>query len=209
MKVSSENSNPDSSLQLCRAELDAYLNDARGGSEAALGRLLAAAHRYLLAIADQALPDTVRAKVSPSDLVQDTALEGFKDFNQFDGEKYEELLAWLRKILLNNLANAGRRFERTRMRQVSREMPLLGQLGNETALADRKPSPSKEMISLERELALERALMKLPVDMREAIVLRNQEHLSFADIGERLNRSSEAARKLWARAIERLQEAMM
>lgn len=200
---------PDSSLRCSRAELDAWLNDARLGCEAALGRLLAAAQRYLLTIANQTLPEALRAKVSPSDLVQDTSFEAFKDFSSFDGERFEELLAWLRKILLNNIANAGRHFERTQKRQVSREIPLEVHPGNDRSLADPQPTPSKEMMSRERTMALEQALARLPAEMRAAIVLRNREHLSFSEIGLQLERSSEAARKLWARGIERLQLELM
>jgi RNA polymerase sigma-70 factor (ECF subfamily) len=209
MSISSEEMTPDSGLRCTRAELDAWLNDAKRGCEASLGRLLAAAHRYLLTIANQTVPDALRAKVSPSDIVQDTSFEAFRDFSSFEGERFEELLAWLRKILLNNMANAGRLFERTQKRQISREIPLEVHAGNDRSLADPQPTPSKELMTRERTLALERALARLPSEMRSAIVLRNREHLSFAEIGLRLERSSEAARKLWARAIERLQHELM
>lgn len=208
MSVSSENSTSDSDSSIGRAELDAWLIDAKRGCEIAFGKLLAAAQRYLLTIANQTLPEMLRAKVSPSDLVQDTSFEAFRDFETFDGERFEELLAWLRMILLNNIANANRHFERTQKRQVSREIPLGGRQDAGWALADPKPTPSKEMICLERELALERALVRLPVEMKAAIILRNREHLSFAEIGIQLERSADAARKLWARAIERLQQEL-
>lgn len=191
-----------------REELDAWLADARRGSEFALGQLLSAAKRYLLAIANRSLPEALRAKLSPSDLVQETSLEAFQDFTAFDGQHFDELLAWLRMILLNNIANSVRYFEQTQKRQVSREVPLDGPYRAEGSLADPGPSPSKDLISHEREQELQRALERLPAEMKSAIVLRNREHLSFAEIGAQLHRSSEAARKLWARAIERLQQEL-
>jgi RNA polymerase sigma-70 factor (ECF subfamily) len=48
------------------------------------------------------------------------------------------------------------------------------------------------------------ALARLPADYREVIILRNLEQLPFEEIGQRLGRSSGAARMLWARALEKL-----
>lgn len=206
MSISSNNST--ASAGYTREELNLWLANARQGCDEAVGHLLAAAQRYLLLIANRTLPEVLRAKVSPSDLVQETSLEAFEDFASFEGERFEELLAWLRMILLNNITNSVRHFECTQKRQLSREVPLDGPHGGDGFLADPHPTPSKELISLERELALERALARIPGEMKAAIVLRNREHLSFAEIGLQLQRSSEAARKLWARAIERLQQEL-
>jgi RNA polymerase sigma-70 factor (ECF subfamily) len=205
MNQSSDSSHSEPATGPCSAQLDAALTDAKLGCENALGKLLVDSQRYLLAIANQSLSPELRVKISPSDLVQDTLLEALRDFKGFQGERYSELRAWLRKILLNNAANASRHFVQTQKRQFSREVPLTSDFGGVSPLADPVPTPSKEAVALERELALERALSRLPPQMRMAIVLRNREHLSFAQIGMRLERSTEAARKLWARAIERLQ----
>ena len=45
---------------------------------------------------------------------------------------------------------------------------------------------------------------RLPEDYRRVIQLRYREGLSFEQIGEVLERTPNSARKLWARAIERL-----
>ena len=45
-------------------------------------------------------------------------------------------------------------------------------------------------------------------EYRQVIVGRYQEQLSFEEIGRRLHRSAEAARKLWWRAIERLRQEL-
>ena len=52
--------------------------------------------------------------------------------------------------------------------------------------------------------AMRAALDAMPEDYRQAIMLRNWERLSFAEIGQQLGRSEEAARKLWTRAVLRL-----
>lgn len=190
------------------AQIEQWLKEAREGNEESLGLLLAAVHRYLLVIANQTISDAIRTKVSPSDIVQETALEAFRDFSSFDGCMFDELLAWLRQVLLNNVRNAGRHFQGTQKRQVSRETPLDEARREGTPIAGPWPTASKNMMRLEQEQKVEQALHKLPPDMRMAIELRNREHLPFAEIGKQLGRSPDAARKLWARAIERLQKEL-
>src|SRR4051794_33646249 len=90
------------------AELDALLPAARAGSADALGAALEACRLYLLAVADRELHTDLRAKGGASDIVQDTFLEAQRDFDHFHGASAADLRAWLRRLLLNNLANFAR-----------------------------------------------------------------------------------------------------
>ena len=65
----------------------------------------------------------MRAKCAPSDLVQETALDAYRTFEQFHGEQLEELYGWLRRILLDNATSARRRYELTAKRELSRKSP--------------------------------------------------------------------------------------
>lgn len=186
-----------------------WLLEAKQGSEVALGRLLWAAHRYLLRIANETLSEALRGKTGASDLVQDTALEAYQDFRTFQGERYEELLHWLRGILLHNVANSNRHFERVQKRDVSREVALIDGYVVGRHLVSSYQTASDCLIAIEQTEAVEMAVLQLPADMRSAVLLRNREHLSFSDIGVRLNRSADAARKLWARAVEQLQDQLV
>jgi RNA polymerase sigma-70 factor (ECF subfamily) len=60
----------------------------------------------------------------------------------------------------------------------------------------------------EQSATLERALDRLPEDYRRVIQLRYREERSFEEIAQLMQRSPNAARKLWARAIERLQQEL-
>src|SRR5262245_50318676 len=103
-----------------------WLPAARAGSQEALGLALEACRNYLLLIAERELDPDLRAKGGASDLVQETFLEAFRDFSRFHGTSEVELLAWLRQLLLHNLANFARRYRDTAKRQVGREVPLHG-----------------------------------------------------------------------------------
>ncbi len=187
--------------------LKAWIEAARAGSPEALGRLLEECRQYLLLVANEELPSDLRPKVGASDLVQETFLKAQDRFEQFRGTSADDLLAWLRRILLNELANVTRQFRATDKRQLAREVPLadtpLGQLKD--VLPSANESPGARLVSLEAQTELDRALERLAEDHRQVIVWRNRDDLPFEEIGRRLDRSAEAARKLWARAIEQLQ----
>src|SRR5260370_36810440 len=89
------------------------LEAARSGSPEALGQALEACRGYLLMVARGELDPDLRAKEGPSDLVQETFLEAKRDFVQFQGAIGAELLACLRRVLLNNVANFTRRYPTT------------------------------------------------------------------------------------------------
>jgi len=60
----------------------------------------------------------------------------------------------------------------------------------------------------EQAEALQQALGRLPDDYRRVILLRYQEDRSFEEIGRLMQRSPNAARLLWLRAIERVKHEL-
>jgi RNA polymerase sigma-70 factor (ECF subfamily) len=183
---------------------------ARAGSAEALGQVLQAYRAYLLAIADRELAADLKAKGGASDLVQETFLEAQRDFPRFAGGTPGEFQAWLRALLEHRLAKFARRYRQTQKRGLQREVALGGDssTGPDPGLAASTPTPSQEVMAQEQARAVQRALERLPEDYRTVILLRYQEDLPFEEIGLRMGRTSEAARKLWWRAVERLQDEM-
>src|SRR5438034_439810 len=78
---------------------------------------------YLRVLARLHLDPRLQAKLDPSDVVQQTLLEAFRDWDQFRGEDAAQRAAWLRKILARNLANLVRDLKRDK-RDVDRERSL-------------------------------------------------------------------------------------
>lgn len=187
-----------------------WIRDARRGSKEALGRMLEGCRQYLLLVANEQLDQDLQNKLGPSDVVQETFLDAQRDFRQFRGGTEEELLAWLRRILLNNLADTRRRYCRAGKRDVAREVPLGDAPGEELrhGLAREADSPRTRLTDQEQAEVLRRALDQLPEEKRRLVDWRNYELCSFSEIGRRLGKSEEAARKAWARAIEELQRIL-
>ena len=182
---------------------------ARAGSREALGRALEACRRYLLGVAEGELDPDLRSKGGASDLVQETFLEAQRDFARFEGSSPEELRAWLRQVLLHNVGAFTRRYRATGKRAVAREVRLGadGSSGGiEQGLAGSTLSPSGAAIEHEQALALRRAVDRLPEEYRRVVILRFEDGLSFEEIGQITDRTADAARKVWSRAMERLQQ---
>jgi len=187
-----------------------WFSAARAGSKEALGRMLADCQGYLLLIAGRELDPELRAKGGASDLVQETLLEACRDFDAFQGDTEEKLLAWLRKLLLHNLADFRRRYRGTDKRGAGGESaPAAGSSADplRQVSAD-APSPSELTVGQEQHEDLERALDRLPADYRQVVLLRYQDKLPFEEIGRLMNRTANAVEKLWLRAIERLRQEL-
>jgi RNA polymerase sigma factor (sigma-70 family) len=60
----------------------------------------------------------------------------------------------------------------------------------------------------ERDAQLNAAISRLPDDYQQVLRLRYREDRSFDDIAAAMNRTANAVRKLWARAVERLQQEL-
>jgi RNA polymerase sigma-70 factor (ECF subfamily) len=191
---------------------DDLLTRAKAGSGESLGRLLQLYANYLKLVVLGQMEHNLRARVSPSDIVQETFYEAHRDFPQFRGASTPEFLAWLRRILVNNLCRVVEQHLLAEKRDVRREVSmerLASALEQSTArleaiLPDPGPSPSGNLQQREAEIALADQLASLPADYREVIVLRHVESLPFEDIGERMGRTSGAVRMLWLRAVKAL-----
>lgn len=186
--------------------LDQLLAAALAGDEVSRSQIIDSCRAYLLAIAQSNLDDQLRAKLGSSDIVQETCMKANAAFNQFRGRTYPELLAWMRQTLVNDLVDVRRKYRAAQVRDVARESPLDAGTGTASPhnLVDPMLTPSSAADMQEQIDALRSALNHLSDEYRQVIIWRNWDRLSFAEIGERLNRSEDAARKLWSRAVAKL-----
>lgn len=175
---------------------------ARNGAATRAGALLEACRPYLLAIANQELPDALHGKVGASDLVQETLVKGLQSFESFRGESPDELAGWLRQILTHEIRNLVVAFG-TAKRDVSRELYS----GSIISDADQTP-PLDRLLKLERKQQLEATIAALPDDVRQLIEMHHQQNLTFAEIAAALGKTEDATRKAWFRALQQLQHEL-
>ena len=176
----------------------------------AMGRLLEMVRPYLLGISNAELAPDLRAKIAASDVVQDSLLEVVSDFPRFVGTTAAEFRSWARTMLLHNLANWERWYRRTDKRALGREqsMEAADSDGPTVALLAAGSSPSHRAMKDEKVEALHRSMAELPSHYRQVLELRHWQSLSFEEIGNLTQRTPDAVRMLWWRAVDRLQEQM-
>jgi RNA polymerase sigma-70 factor (ECF subfamily) len=196
-------------------EASELIRRCRNGETVARDQLFARYHHYLYVLARAQLGKRLRAKCAPSDIVQQTLLEAYRDFACFQGQHEGELLAWLRRILAHNLFNEVRRhgaLQRDAGREVSLDQVRAGvdhsSLLLQRCLAAGGPSPSEAAQEHESALCLAEALSRLPEDYQTVLLLRVFEELSAEEVAQRMGRSAGAVRMLQMRALTALRQEM-
>ncbi len=197
-----------------RPDPEQILQDARSGDSSSLGRLLELYRNYLRLLARLEIGRRLQGKVDESDLVQETFLEAHRHFGRFRGTTEAELMTWLRQILAGVVANLMRRYYGTQRRDVRLEQDLADDLARSSQalgggrLAARQSSPSQQAVRREQAVLLADALGQLPEAYQEVIILSHLEGLSFPEVAQRMGRSVNSVKNLWARALARLRRSV-
>jgi RNA polymerase sigma-70 factor (ECF subfamily) len=185
---------------------------AREGRREALEQLFEPYRNYLRVLAATGLDRTLRAKADPSDVVQETWIKAQGAYAQFRGTTEGEWVAWLRRILARTLIDLRRHF-RYAERDVGRETSLEASLTRSSAalrelVPAEGPSPSHVAQRHEEGVVLADALALLDPADQDVVVLRSLQQLEWNEVGRRLDRTPDAARMLWMRALRRLGERL-
>jgi RNA polymerase sigma factor (sigma-70 family) len=160
------------------------LNQAKQGDQRALSVLLGNTHQYLLKIANDRVPGGLRGATAPSDFVQDALLALGKAVDRFEGTEHG-WRAYARTILINSIKRA---VNGTKSND---------QLPNEVPKKGDGPGTSVSKREIQQEFKRIREQMK--PEYQRVLELRDQ-RLPWTAIGEAMQRTPEAVRKLWCRA---------
>lgn len=174
------------------------LAQVRSGDAAARERLVL---RYLPPLrrwTHGRLPGYARDLLDTDDLVQNGLVRALNHMEGFEPRREGAFLAYLRRIILNQIRDEIRRVRRR---------PGRGDLPEDQA--DDAPSPVQAAIGRQRLETYERALATLPVDQQEAIIMSVEMGFTHEQIAEALGSpTANAARMYVARALVRLAEAL-
>ncbi len=206
----SSQSGSESRLRATNSSPQQLLEAARRGANDGLGALLQCYRNYLTLLARTQMGRQLQARVSPSDVVQETMLEALQDFERFRGSTEREFVVWLRQILINNLMRFVETHVRTAKRDVRREISMEQWMPTMDGTADglnqlaamSLSSPSTVANRREIGVVVADCLAKLPAHYREVIVLRNLRGLSFEEVARDTGKSAGSVRMLWMRAID-------
>ena len=174
------------------------LAQVRKGDSAARDRL---AERYLVILrrwSHGRLPARVRDLSSTDDLVQTTLLRALERVPTYRPKREGAFLGYLRRILVNQIRDELRR---------SARRPGHDELPQDLRAAG--GSPLEAAIGAERLQAYEKGLAVLPVDQREAVILRFELGFTHQEIADAIGcPTADAARMVVTRALVQLTAAM-
>ncbi len=178
----------------------------QAGDESALPVLFDRHLKTLERYARGWLPAKLSRRVSVADVLQEARIAALKRRLDFEHRGPGSVRNWLLKILELKVREAVRVHAGTRQRTVDREISRGGR-PDTGQFASRSPSPSEVVAASEEKEMADMALATLPEHYREVLKLSRVEHLSFRQIAERTDRSREAVKKLYARALVQFTKA--
>jgi RNA polymerase sigma-70 factor (ECF subfamily) len=152
----------------------------------------------------------LRARIDPSDIVQETQLDVARRIDDFLAQRPMPFHLWLRKKAIDRLRNASRDHLKRARRSITREdaFPDQSSLLVAKPFLGRGSSPSQRAQAKEMAERVSRAVAQLASVDREILLLRHADDLPFEEIGCLLDIEPMTARKRFGRALIRLQKVL-
>ena len=140
-------------------------------------------HRVLFTVAVRMLGDTDDA----SDAAQNAFIKAYQKLGTFDRSR--RFFSWIYRILVNECLNA------------RRDRPRHEPIAADVAAAD---TPADLFETAQRRVRIQSAILALPMEYREVIVLRHFTGLSYEEIGQTLQVPAKTVKSRLYTARERL-----
>jgi len=179
------------------AEMTALLEQAMAGDSAAFEQILIRHERRVLRLAWRLLGSMADAQ----DAAQEVFLRAFKYLHRFDVRK--PFQPWLLRMTVNVCRDLGRK--RQRQRRIFSDIdPLYVEFEDRGSAND----PHHALASEQQKQILQKALTALPEKQRTALILRDIEGLSTAEVAEILESSETTVRSQISSARVKLKRAL-
>lgn len=167
-----------------------------------------AGHRSALGlVARLQMPHWLRPKLDPSDLVQQTLLEAYRDRERLKTMPESERATYLRRCLSHNLIDAVRKYK---PKQVEAAVVNVqnSSVRLESWLVAQQSTPSDCMAREDRLQGLAAALMALPENQRTAVELKHLHGLSVREIARQMSLTESAVGGLLRRGVRELRSLL-
>jgi RNA polymerase sigma-70 factor, ECF subfamily len=193
------------------AETSLLLDAVRAGEEAAFDRLFARYRPALRSFVAFRLDPRIRARLDPSDIVQETHLEVYRRMDDFLARRPMPFRVWLRKTAYERLLKLRRYHVDAARRAVGRELGLADRSSLLLAapMLHGESSPSQRLARSELVRRVREVLAELSESDRELLLMRNVEELPYRDIACILEIEPAAVRKRYGRALLRLRKLLL
>lgn len=129
------------------------------------------------------------------ELTQETFVKAFQGLRRYDPER--KFFSWIYTIAVNTIRS-----------HLQKNPPIFFDHDLSATPADTKSNPELKVIRTQENDLLTQALQKIPLDLREAVLLRFYQELSFGEVSEILGISTSAAKMRVYRALEQLEKLL-
>jgi len=174
----------------------------KNGDQEALSALFAKYRPRLAVLIHYRISPELRGFFEVDDILQETFLKAFRDFDQFKYQSPGSFMSWLARISEHVIADLAR--SQGRRKRHAAEML---RFRSESNPAGPEPvdsrTPSRILAEEEGLRGLLERLNSLPENYREAILLMKVEGLSTQEAAARLGKSNETTALLLHRALKR------
>jgi RNA polymerase sigma-70 factor (ECF subfamily) len=195
---------------------DRLLDDARGGGDGAVDKLLGEFREPLRRVIGLRLDPAVARRVDASDIVQDVLLEANQRLVEYLKKPDMPFHLWLRHLAQDRIIDTHRRHRLAQRRSVDREQPIArpawadeSSVSLVAQLIDTERTPTSEAIQQELTRKLTSAIDQLSDDDREVVLMRHHEGLSNQDVAKALDLTEAAASMRYLRALRRLKDVLV
>ena len=182
------------------------------GDQSAAGELVDRHRQRLWRMVSFRLDPRVRARVDPSDVVQETLVEAIQKMPQYMQERPIPFYPWLRQLAWRQILHLHQQHLYRQKRSVLREQDDYGPVSDPShdelarQLAATSMGPSTIMRRAERIARIQQAIDHLRPNHREVLLLRYVEFLTVPEIAAVLDISEAAVKMRHIRALERLRD---
>jgi RNA polymerase sigma-70 factor (ECF subfamily) len=177
------------------ADTHLLIAQALAGDESSWGALLERLRPRLVLWAASRMSAALRAKVEPEDMAQEILLMAHRSRTGFAGDDPRRFLAWLFRLAENRIRDTVDHFGAVK-RQAEPLRPWS------------QTSPSQAVVREEEIVRVRDALTRLTDDYRRVIQLRRLEERPVPEIAAAMERSENAVRILYCRALRELRRAL-
>jgi RNA polymerase sigma-70 factor, ECF subfamily len=186
------------------------LDQIQAGDRRAFERLFGRHRPELRQFIALRLDPRVRARLDPSDVVQETQMEAFRRLPDYLQRQPMPFRVWLRKTAYERLVMTRRQHVQAGKRTMEREVPLPERSSQLLArrLLRGGSTPSQQLQRRELVHRVRQALAQLAPADREILLMRNFEELSYQEVGFILDIEPATARQRHGRALLRLHKLL-
>jgi RNA polymerase sigma-70 factor, ECF subfamily len=186
------------------------LHLAEAGDRQAFEELFARHRPSLVQAVELRLDARLRARLDPSDVIQETHLEAFRRLPDYLQRRPMPFRLWLRQTAQERLHMMSRHHLGAARRMAGREraVPDRSSLLLAQQLVAAGPTPLQRLVVEEAARKVRQALDQLAEADRDVLIMRNLEGLSNLEVAQLLQLTPTAASQRYGRALLRLQKAL-